>query len=94
MTRQNMEKFPAITGIPILAVFSIPSAAPNLTAPERADEALRLRWLGEQIARYRAANPSARVLEIDGADHDVFNSHPDIVLREIEGLLNRLEPSR
>jgi non-heme chloroperoxidase len=89
MTRQNMEKFPAITGIPTLAIFSIPSAAPNLTDPERADEALRLKWLREQIARYRAAHPAARVLEIDGADHDVFNSHSDIVLREIEALLDR-----
>ena len=89
MMRNNMEKFPAITGIPILAVFSIPSAAPNLTNPERADERLRLGWLREQIARYHAAHPAARILEIDGGAHDVFNSHPDVVLREIDALLGR-----
>ncbi|CAN5463789.1 hypothetical protein BH10PSE3_BH10PSE3_30670 [soil metagenome] len=87
MTRHNMEKFPAITGIPTLAIFSIPGAAPVATPAERADEVLQLKWLHEQIGRYRAAHPAARVLEIDGADHDVFNSHPDIVLREIEALL-------
>lgn len=89
MTRNSMEKFPAITGIPILAIFSIPDAAPNLMQVQRADEALKLRWLHEQIGRYRAANPSARILEIQGADHDVFNSHPEAVLREIEALLDR-----
>jgi pimeloyl-ACP methyl ester carboxylesterase len=89
MTRQNMEKLPAIAGIPILTIFCIPSATPDLSASERADEALKLKWLHEQIARYRAAHPAARILEIDGADHDVFNSHPDIVLREIEALLSR-----
>lgn len=88
MTRQNMEKFPAITGIPTLAIFSIPGAAPAPTPAERSDQALQLTWLREQIARYRAAHPTARVLEIDGADHDVFNSHPEIVLREMEGLLS------
>lgn len=87
MTRQNMEKFPAITGVPTLAIFAMPDAAPNLTASERADEKLRLKWRQEQIARYRAAHPKARILEIQGADHDVFNSHPDVVLREIETLL-------
>lgn len=87
LTRQNMEKFPAITGVPILALFAIPIPAPDLAEPERTDAALRLKWLHEQIARYRAANPAARVVEIDGADHDVFNSHPDIVLREIEALI-------
>ena len=76
MTRHNMEKFPAITGIPILAVFSIPGAAPAPTPAELADEALQLKWLREQIARYRAAHPAARVLKMDRADHDVFNSHP------------------
>lgn len=89
MTRHNMEKFPAITGIPILAIYAIPVAEPGLTDAERADAALKLTWQHEQIARYRAAHPAARVLEIEGADHDVFNSHPDIVLREIEALLDR-----
>ncbi len=79
MTRHNMEKFPAITGIPILAVFSIPGAAPApipAELAELADEASQLKWLREQIARYRAAHPAARVLKMDRADHDVFNSHP------------------
>jgi pimeloyl-ACP methyl ester carboxylesterase len=89
MTRQNMEKFPAITGIPILAIFALQNPEPDLTPAERADEALKLKWQREQIGRYRAAHPAARILEIDGADHDVFNSHPDIVLREIEALLGR-----
>ena len=93
MTRHNMEKFPALAGIPTLAIFSITGASADLTADQRADEALQLKWLHEQIARYRAAHPNARVLEIDGADHDVFNSHPEIVLREIEALLNRSEAS-
>lgn len=94
MTRHNMEKFPAITGIPTLAIFSIPGTAPAPTPDERVDEALQRKWLHEQIARYRTAHPAARVLEIDGADHDVFNSHPEIVLREIEELLNWSEASR
>lgn len=85
ITRQNMEKFPAITGIPILALYAIPGASD----PADADQALKLKWQHEQIARYRAAHPAARVLEIEGADHDVFNSHPDLVLREIEALLDR-----
>lgn len=92
MTRQNMEKFHAITGIPILAIFALQSPEPDLTPAERADEALKLKWQREQIGRYRAAHPAARILEIDGADHDVFNSHPDIVLREIEALLGRTGP--
>lgn len=94
MTRHNMEKFPAITGIPTLAVFSIPGAAPAPTPAEHADAALQLKWLHEQIARYRAAHPAARVLEIDGAEHDVFNSHPEIVVREIEALLSLDKASR
>ncbi|MBO9543866.1 alpha/beta hydrolase [Caulobacter sp.] len=92
MTRQNMEKFPAVTGIPILAIFAIPAPEPNLTPAERDDETLMLKWRREQIGRYRAAHPAARIVEIAGADHDVFNSHPDIVLREIDALLDQAAP--
>ena len=88
MMRNNMEKFPAITGIPTLTIFAIPTADPNQMDPGRADETLKQIWLREQIDRYRAAHPAARIVEIEGADHAVFNSHPDIVLREIEALLD------
>lgn len=86
MMRNNLEKFPATSGIPTLTIFAIPTARADLTGPARADEALKLGWLREQIARYRSANPEARILEIEGADHAVFNSHPDLVLREIDAL--------
>lgn len=86
MMRNNLEKFPATTGIPTLTIFAIPSAHSDLTGPARADETLKLGWLREQIARYRSANPEARILEIEGADHAVFNSHSDLVLQEIDAL--------
>lgn len=93
MTRNSMEKFPAIGGIPILAIISIPDAAPDLTEAQEADERLRLRWLHEQIGRYRDAHPTARIVEIQGGAHDVFNSHPDVVLREMEAFLSDLPRS-
>ena len=86
MMRNGLEKFPATTGVPILALFSVPRPKPGLSDAERADEALRLKWLHEQIGRYRAAHPKARIVEIEGAAHDVFNSHPEQVLTEIEAL--------
>lgn len=88
MMRNNLEKFGPIAGVPILAIFAILDAEPGLTPAERADEALGRKWLGEQISRYRAAHPAARIMEIEGAAHDVFNSHPEEVLREMESLLD------
>lgn len=77
MTRNSMEKFPAITGIPILTLFSIPDAAPDLTDAQRADEALRLRWLHEQIARYRIAKADVRYARSRGADQSVHSPGPE-----------------
>lgn len=89
MMRQNLEKFGPVKGIPILNLYALPSPPTDATAEQAADEALGLKWRREQIARYRAAHPGARVVEVGGAGHDIFDTHPEVVLREIEGLLGR-----
>jgi len=88
MMRDNMARFGALKGIPILAIFAEPPPPTAMqTAAQRADRELEAKWTREQIGRYRAAHPSARVVELPGATHDVFNSHPEVVLREMEALL-------
>ena len=85
--RDNIEKFGAIADVPILAIFALPDPSPGLSEAERADERLDEGWTREQIVRYRAAHPRARVVELAGATHDVFDSNPEDVLRETEGFL-------
>lgn len=59
---------------PILAIFATDPGGPQ---PARRS----------QIDLYKAGNPTARVIEIPGADHAVFASHPEEVLAAMEDFL-------
>ncbi len=77
----GQEGFPALK-VPVLAIFAIP--AQGVVSQTNVD-ARRA-----QIDRYRAGNPNARVVEIKDADHAVFRSHPQEVVREMEAFLDAL----
>lgn len=77
--------------VPILAIFATPQTLPpnmpaavvdNLKLQDAASEAL--------VERFEAGNPSAHVVRLANARHDLFNSNPDDVLREMNAFMATL----
>jgi non-heme chloroperoxidase len=77
---------------PVLAIFGtmrdVGDMFPEITTMDSADRA-RANVLAETVhreidagrLRLRRAVPSAHIVEISGADHAIFRSHPDLVIR-------------
>jgi pimeloyl-ACP methyl ester carboxylesterase len=72
--------------VPVLAIFAMPEAAPPGAPPEMAAYVLGAAKVTKPglIERYRLGNPGAHVVLIAGAQHFVFKSNPDQVMREME----------
>ena len=85
---------------PVLAILAtmrdVRDLFPDIAAMDSAD-GTRATVLAETVqreldaarARLRRALPSAHVVEIPGADHAVFRSHPERVIREMRAFLAR-----
>lgn len=85
---------------PVLAIYATMRDArdmfPDLTTMESADQsratalaAVVQREIDAARVRLRRALPSAHVIEIPGADHGIFHSHPELVIHEMRAFLAR-----
>jgi pimeloyl-ACP methyl ester carboxylesterase len=83
---------------PALAIYAVVDSAPQLfpawatfDTPHRAAgsrfTAVLQAWAAGERARLRRELPAAQVLELHGANHYVFASHPDAVARAMQRFL-------
>jgi pimeloyl-ACP methyl ester carboxylesterase len=90
--QEGMEKFGSLK-VPVLAIFASPHAPPpNAPSPAMLEYFTAVdRIANDGLAeRYRRGNPEARVVVIANAQHAVFKSNTDEVMREMEAFLARL----
>jgi pimeloyl-ACP methyl ester carboxylesterase len=73
--------------VPVLSLFAVGSADPQKSADARAFDAATLVYIKRYENSLKAAVPSARILELPGADHYLFISNEADVLREIRQFL-------
>ena len=85
---------------PVLAILGtmrgVEDMFPDVATMDSADQA-RATVLAEAVrretdaarVRLRRALPSAHIVEIPGADHAIFRSHPELVIREMRAFLAR-----
>jgi non-heme chloroperoxidase len=82
---------------PVLAIFAIPHALPRQVelTPEAAAkmDALDLETSGHQADAFARGVPSARIVRLAHADHVLWRSNADDVLREIRNFLASLNDS-
>jgi non-heme chloroperoxidase len=76
--------------VPTLALYAI-HAIPEKASQEIQDTVARQNANAEaQAAAFAAANPSARVVRLQKAEHAIWTSNPDEVEREMDAFLGRL----
>lgn len=81
---------------PVLAIYALPHRPPPRLA---GDSAAMARWHASQAGwpaqaeAFELGVPNARVVRIPNADHAVFESHPEEVLREIRLFIAALRDS-
>lgn len=76
---------------PVLAIYALPKRVPaNASAPERADKHAHDVIDGKTADWFARGNPKAKVVRIANSDHDVFNSNPDAVAREMDAFMAAL----
>ena len=92
---EGVQKYSKLT-VPILAIFAIPHDTDPLLAgdPEgrAAFEARDLEKYGAQASAFEKAMPSARVVRLAHASHDVYRSNEADVLREMNAFISTLPP--
>lgn len=80
--------------VPVLAFFAVPHAMPK--PPGMTDEEFKKRVAedlvrtGTQADAFEAGNPTARVIRLPNANHYVFRSNEDEVMREMNAFLAKL----
>jgi pimeloyl-ACP methyl ester carboxylesterase len=90
---------------PVLAIYGVvdsaPQVFPNWATLDAAGRSAALhftailqRWAAAERTRLRRELPSAQVLELHGANHYVFDSHPAEVSRAMRTLLDPAAGSR
>jgi non-heme chloroperoxidase len=83
--QQNVERFPPVKA-PMLAIYAGPPPSRAGSAPTSVKD------YNEVIDRFRTAHPHARVIVLDDAQHDVFDSNPEEVEREMRAFIAGLAP--
>jgi non-heme chloroperoxidase len=85
------QKYTNFSAVPILAIYALPhDPGPmfaNDAALRSAREAQDLETTGRQAAAFEKAAPSARVVRLPHANHYVFRSNEEDVLREVNSFL-------
>jgi pimeloyl-ACP methyl ester carboxylesterase len=88
--RQKYTQIP----VPILAIYAIPPNLQNLPAGDAAEraafEARTAVTLEAQAKAFEAGEPSARVVRLPHAKHEVFSSNEEDVLREMNAFIETL----
>jgi non-heme chloroperoxidase len=91
----GMQKYSQLT-VPVLAIFAVPHDFGPLLArdPEgrAVFEARDEETTGAQAAAFEKAIPSARVVRLAHANHDVYRSNEADVLREMNAFIATLPP--
>ncbi|MCU1261099.1 MAG: Hydrolase or acyltransferase of alpha/beta superfamily (Modular protein) [Bryobacterales bacterium] len=91
----GMQKYSQLT-VPVLAIFAVPHDFGPLLAkdPEgrAAFEARDVEKYGAQAAAFEKATPSAHVVRLAHANHDVYRSNEADVLREMNAFISTLPP--
>ncbi|MGB6192867.1 MAG: alpha/beta hydrolase [Terracidiphilus sp.] len=80
--------------VPVLAFFAVPHAVPQPPGMSEADYKARIAEdlvrTGTQADAFEAGNPTARVIRLPNANHYVFRSNEDEVIRAMNAFLARL----
>jgi len=88
----GMQKYTDIR-VPVLAIFAVPHASAQAfkdDAEHPAAEARDEATAGAQAKTFESGVPSARVVRLPHANHFVFISNEDDVLREMNAFLSKL----
>jgi non-heme chloroperoxidase len=86
---RNLERFGPLK-VPILAIYASSSLAADIPPARAVSMGLAYRQRPELIEHFRAAHPTARVVVLEGAQHKVFTSNTEDVLREMRAFLHTL----
>ena len=93
-TREGVQRYDTIKGVPILAIFADPHDLGNAMKdkPEvrAAMEAIDLRNVEGQAKAFETQVPNAKVVRIPYANHYVFRSNEADVLREMNAFIATL----
>jgi pimeloyl-ACP methyl ester carboxylesterase len=77
--------------LPTLAIYALPKRVPSgASAAERADKRAHDVIDGKTADLFASGNPKAKVVRIGNSDHDVFNSNPAEVAREMNRFMDQL----
>lgn len=91
----GMQKYSQLT-VPVLAIFAVPHDFGPLLAGDpggrAAFEARDVEKYGAQAAAFEKAIPSAHVVRLAHANHDVYRSNEADVLREMNAFISTLPP--
>jgi non-heme chloroperoxidase len=86
----GVQKFGSVKP-PVLAIYALPKKIPaGASAEVRADMLVHDAIDGKTADLFEAGNPNAKVVRIGNSDHDVFNSNPAEVAREMNAFMDRL----
>jgi len=77
--------------VPVLAIYALPKRIPPRTpAAVRADKLAHDAIDGKTANLFAMGNPKAKVVRIANSEHDIFNSNPVEVEREMNAFMNGL----
>lgn len=86
------QRYSDLSKVPTLAIYASPQAMPpGAAGPMLAAIEKQVKQQVDLIDRFEAGNPHARVVRIANAQHAVFRSHPDEVLREMVTFIDGLK---
>jgi pimeloyl-ACP methyl ester carboxylesterase len=89
----GQQKFLTV-GVPVLAIYAEPHALSERELKDpvtsQAKDAEDVAWVEPYIRTLQQAVPSARIVRLPHADHFVFRSNEDEVIREIRSFVNGL----
>ena len=87
----GVQKYTALN-TPILAIYASPHAMPpGMPEAQKAAMVAQDANSEDQIKRFEAANPKAKVIRIAGAQHGVFASNTDEVAKAMNGFMDGLK---
>jgi non-heme chloroperoxidase len=75
---------------PVLAIYAFEGVSGPDGSPDRADVERRNQMKRDQAAAFQAGVPSARVIRLENASHDVFQSNESEVLLEMNDFIRSL----
>ena len=86
----GVQKFGSVK-LPVLAIYALPKMIPpGASAAERADKLAHDAIDGRTADLFAIGNPKAKVVRIANSEHDVFNSNPVAVEREMNAFMDSL----